>query len=88
MSANHHILKTDHYLMPDIRSRAKQFDVRKDDRGFAVGDTLLLQGWNKNLQKNTEHKIKALITYILPGGQYGIQKGYVVLGIKVINCNF
>lgn len=83
-----HTLKTDFGLMPDIRNRIKTFDVRKNDREFKVGDTLLLHGWNKKTEKYTDQKIKVEVTYILPGGQYGIQKGFVVLAIKVISCNF
>jgi hypothetical protein len=38
-----HELKTSHKLFVDVYNGVKKFDVRYNDRGFAVGDTLLLK---------------------------------------------
>lgn len=71
-----HTLKT----LPDywdaISGGEKNFEVRRDDRGFQKGDVLVLQ------RLNSLHEIRCEITYILRGGQFGIEPGYVVMGIK------
>jgi hypothetical protein len=64
-----------------IRRKEKNFDVRRDDRGYQKGDTLILREWRQELgghfTRNEEHR---KIKYILTGGQFGIEPGYVVLG--------
>jgi Domain of unknown function (DUF3850) len=65
-----------------IRRTEKNFDVRRDDRGYQKGDTLLLREWKpfgadgRYTGNDENRKIK----YILTGGQFGIEPGYVVLG--------
>ncbi len=65
-----------------IAKRQKNFDVRRDDRGFQKGDTVILREWVHNVpvpyfSGNDEHR---KIKYILTGGQFGIEPGYVILG--------
>lgn len=65
-----------------IRRREKNFDVRRDDRGYQKGDTVVLREWQEGpftgrFTGNDEHR---KIKYILTGGQFGIEPGYVVLG--------
>ena len=65
-----------------IRRKEKNFDVRRDDRGYQKGDTLILREWDPkrgggSFTGNDEHR---KIKYILTGGQFGIEPGYVVLG--------
>lgn len=80
-----HELKTwNEYMMP-IRRGEKTFEVRRNDRNFKVGDTIMLIGWNNILIKESGNWIKAEITYILEGGQFGVEKGFCVMGIKVID---
>lgn len=92
-----HELKTNDEFMYDIAKGLKSFEVRKDDRGFVIGDMLLLQGGNLGGAGMTDYDltfiysgkvIEAEVTYILTGGKWGIEKGYCVLGIKVRNYNF
>lgn len=66
-----------------IVSGAKSFDVRKDDRGFAVGDQLDLFETNDGLE--TGRTFRVWITYVLrapsiPGSP--LDDRYVVLGIR------
>ena len=58
----------------------KTFEVRRDDRGFSVGDTLELIRIGELTADR--RRLTCAITYILPGGQYGIEPGYVVLGLR------
>lgn len=92
-----HELKCNDEFMMDIATGLKSFEVRQNDRGFEVGDTLLLKGGNLGGAGMTDHDLtyvysgkvlEAEVTYILHGGKWGIQKGYCVMGIKVRNYNF
>lgn len=63
-----------------IQRKEKNFDVRRDDRGYQKGDTVILKEWDTKrgvLTGNDEHR---KIKFILTGGQFGIEPGYVVLG--------
>lgn len=85
---NIHTIKTwDEYMM-DIASGKKTFEVRKNDRNYEVEDKLILQGFDNTNKKYTGKWIIADVVYILHGGQFGIEEGYCVMGIKVINYNF
>lgn len=65
----------------------KPFDVRRDDRGYQRGDILVLQCWCPraghyvSLPTGERIEIRRLITYVLPGGQFGVEAGFAVLGL-------
>lgn len=80
-----HVLKTWPQYYEDVESGNKTFEVRKHDRDFKVGDTLLLQEFDPSKKASQQYSGKELeftITYVLLGGNFGIQEGYVVMGIK------
>lgn len=60
----------------------KPFEVRKNDRGFKIGDTLILEEYDPKSNKGyTGKKASRVVSYVLPGGQFGIKAGYCVLGL-------
>lgn len=67
----------------------KNFDVRRDDRGYQKGDTIVLQRTRPDSLHQVEYdynmkvkkELRREITYILTGGQFGIEPGYVVLAL-------
>lgn len=59
----------------------KNFEIRKNDRNYQVGDWLLLKEYNPKIKKFTERKVMVEITYIT---DYQQKHGYVVLGTKYI----
>ena len=70
-----------------VLSGAKTFEVRNDDRGFAVGDTLVLREWSRMPSATlgagyTGRECKRVVTHILCGGNFGVQEGYVVMGLS------
>ena len=75
-----HELKIITPYFQDVRDREKNFEVRFDDRNFQAGDTLVLKEWADG--QYTGREANREITYILHGGQFGIEKGYVVMSIK------
>jgi hypothetical protein len=68
-----------------VRLGTKTFEIRKDDRNYAVGDTLVLNEFRPGVGEYTGRKIERRINYILPAGekaeQFGLQAGYAALGI-------
>ena len=59
----------------------KPFEVRRDDRGFKVGDILWLQEWTeKGGYTGLSKKFK--VSYILRGVEWGIMEGFCVMGLE------
>ena len=75
-----HALKTLPAYFADVWHRVKTFEIRKDDRGFRVGDDLRLQEWDGT--RYTGRSISARVTYKIDDPEY-CKEGYCVLGIVV-----
>ncbi len=65
-----------------IVSGEKTFEVRKDDRNYAVGDVLRIHEWDDERQKFTGREEDRTVVYKMNGGKFGVQEGYCVLGIQ------
>jgi hypothetical protein len=76
-----HTLKTWPVYFKAIVDGVKTFECRKNDRDFKVGDCLVLQEFNNDSLSYTGEMVMKEITYILHGGSFGIEQGYVVLGL-------
>lgn len=79
-----HELKTWPGPFADVRSYRKNFEVRKDDRNFQIGDCLILEEWDPDTEKYTGDMARRTVGYKLLGGQFGIEDGYCVLGFVEI----
>ena len=89
-----HELKLNSVFFDAVANGFKTFEVRKDDRGFKVGDTLLLKeiefpgGENPSPTIHyTGRQCVAAVSYILAHDDFpnGIAEGYVVMGIVLRN---
>lgn len=81
-----HELKTWPAYFEAVLDGSKTFEVRKDDRGFQVGDTLVLQEWKKKPFPSFEgdytgRECKRTVTYILRGVEWGLHPSTVVMGM-------
>ena len=78
-----HKLKTWIPYFDAVVSGAKPFEVRRDDRGFQRGDRVQLVEVSEPARGMIPTGREAVyeITYVLTGGQFGIEPGYVVLGL-------
>jgi len=82
-----HGLKLENPYFQDVANKLKTFEVRHNDRGFKVGDTLCLREYSKATDLLTGRHINAEITYMIDDPRY-CKEGFVVLGIRVISMNF
>ena len=67
----------------------KRFEVRQDDRGFAVGDVLVLHEWDpteRDFIRDSDRKRLAplcmRVTYILYGGRFGLPENMCVMSLE------
>lgn len=81
-----HYLKTWAPYYRRIESGEKRFEVRKNDRDFQVGDMLILQEYDPHMEIYTGPEMIMTVTYILHGGNFGIEDGYVVMAITPIHA--
>lgn len=79
-----HDLKTWTKYFQRIFTGQKNFELRKNDRNFVVGDTLRLQEWDEKTGVYSGREIFVTVTYILEGGQFGLENGFVIMSIKPI----
>lgn len=88
-----HILKLNDRYFDAVSNGIKTFEIRRNDRDYKVGDTLVLRKVNDdgkfltyaddNLGMNLYYEIKVAVTYILTHEEFdGVSEGYVALGIR------
>lgn len=67
-----------------VSSGLKDFEIRKNDRDYKVGDILVLKEWNKGMFTGKE--VTRKVKYIYCGkGTYGIFELYCILGLEHIS---
>ena len=80
-----HELKIKDNFFRAVDAEKKNFELRKDDRGFKNGDILILREWSDVMGNYTGRVIRRRITYIYHGtGIYGLAKGYSILGLEEV----
>lgn len=66
-----------------VVSGEKTFEIRKDDRGFKVGDLLELCEFEDGQYTGNSYLTEiTYITYINFGGEYRLKEDYCILAIK------
>lgn len=86
-----HDLKTWPEFFEAITSGAKTFELRRDDRNYAVGDLLVLREWNQESGDYTGRTFGVGVTYVLRGPEavrFGLAPGFCVLGITARRGTF
>lgn len=61
--------------------REKTFELRKNDRGFKVGDYLHLKEWDG--EKYTGREVTRYVNYILYDWTGGLQDGWCIMNLKI-----
>jgi Domain of unknown function (DUF3850) len=75
-----HKLKTWPRFYQQVAIGYKQFEVRRDDRGFQVGDILILEECD---EKNgySGAAVAFEVSYLMRGGMFGLKKGFVAMSL-------
>ena len=87
----HHELKTDSEVFQAVVAGLKTYEIRRDDRGFQVGDVLYLRETvhtgeemkNGAPLEYSGHSAIAAVTHILRGPIYGLADGWAILSVDV-----
>lgn len=80
-----HLLKTIDPYFYMVETGIKKFEIRNDDRVFKLGDVLVLARWHEG--RFTGERLYRRVSYIFTGGQFGLEAGYVVMGIEKIRAD-
>jgi hypothetical protein len=85
-----HVLKTWPEPFQAVLDGRKHYEIRVDDRGYAVGDSLVLKEWDPSEPPTTHREtwgdytgreVYVLVTYMTPGGQWGLPSNVCVMSI-------
>jgi hypothetical protein len=86
-----HYLKSHPRFFAKVIDGTKQFEIRFDDRGFRIGDGIVLlewdpeQGQERVAEGYTGGQVSGTIVYVLSSKEMaggGLESGYVALGIE------
>ena len=85
-----HLLKTWPEPFQALWDKRKTFEVRRDDRGYQVGDLLMLREYLPLANHLTGRYVRAVVNYKLThaDGDFGLRDGFCVLGIDTMNNFF
>lgn len=82
-----HELKTHPDPFQALIEGRKRHEVRRNDRDFQVHDTLYLREWDPTTEAYTGRACTCTITYITPGGRYGLPDSLCVLSVADVRTN-
>lgn len=79
-----HVLKTHDGPFDASWRGLKPYEIRVNDRGYQVGDRLLLREYLANLEQFTGRWIRLEVTYMTRGGEWGLPENLCVLGTRLL----
>ena len=80
-----HELKCNIEYFSRIKTGQKTFEIRKNDRDYQVGDTLILREYNPKNSRTHYGDDEVLVAKVVYLTSYEQKDGYVVMGIEVQN---
>ena len=87
-----HMLKTDPGVFAMSKAGLKTFEIRYDDRGYEIGDMLVLRETRYSGEEMksgkpliyTEDIVICIVQYILRGPAYGLEDGWVIMSVNIL----
>lgn len=83
-----HYLKTIQPYFEEIWMCRKTFELRKNDRGFEVGDVVVLMEYERAKNQYSGNQIIGVITYILDKYHDALNEPYVIFSFKETSRNY
>ncbi len=85
-----HLLKTTEPYFSALWEQKKSFELRKNDRDFHVGDTLILCKYLAHKGVFTGCAVEAQVIYMLEGCKpfEGLREDYVILGLSFVRRDY
>jgi hypothetical protein len=80
-----HVLKCWPEPFQAVVEHRKRFEVRRNDRDFAIGDYLRLAEWDPTVERFTGRQLLVRVTYVLSGPEaetFGLRRDHVAMGIE------
>lgn len=77
-----HVLKCWPAPWEAMRVGRKTFEYRFNDRGYQVGDVLVLQEYNPEFDSVSGECLLMRVVYLLQGGQFGVPEKYCVMSVE------
>lgn len=81
MSVQVHELKTWPGFFQSVWDGDKRAELRKDDRGFEVGDFLVLREYDPVTAEYSGRRFLAEISHIVRESQFGLAPGFAMLSL-------
>jgi len=78
-----HELKTWPKPFSAVLGGNKTHEVRVNDRDFREGDELYLREYDPDTERYTGRHILATISYITPGGTFGLPENLCVMSLRI-----
>lgn len=69
-------------VFPAVKSGAKPWELRLNDRGYRVGDTLRQFEWDNEACQYTGDQVEHRIGFALYGPAFGLPDGYVIMTLS------
>lgn len=63
----------------------KTFELRRDDRGYGVGDRLKLREFDPDTHTYSGREVERVVSYIISGGQFGLAPLNVCLALQPVD---
>jgi hypothetical protein len=82
-----HVLKCWPEPFQAVVEHRKRFEVRRNDRDFAIGDYLRLAEWDPTVERFTGRQQLVRVTYMLSGAEaevFGLLPDHVAMSIDVL----
>jgi hypothetical protein len=85
MTKQMHEIKTINPYFSDMWNGNKPFEIRREDRGYNLGDVLWSREYNPNDNTYTGREMLCSVDYMIAPGEFaGLSPGYCAMGCEVL----
>jgi Domain of unknown function (DUF3850) len=82
-----HELKTWPVPFQAVLDGKKLYELRKNDRGYRVGDILHLREWDPDTEHYSGRSLRARVTYMTRGGEFGLPNDLCIMGLVLLETH-